>query len=120
MGGIMGRLFREFSVVLAMTILVSAVVSLTLTPMMASRFLKSASEEHHGKLFQASERFFDGLLAGYETVLDLALRYQFATCPAPGDRRHALRCIRPAAGDAVFHPDQRLSGDHGSAARAAG
>jgi HAE1 family hydrophobic/amphiphilic exporter-1 len=79
MGGIIGRLFREFSVVLAMTILVSALVSLTLTPMMASRFLKPAGEEHHGKLFQASERFFDGLLAGYETVLDLALRYQFAT-----------------------------------------
>jgi hydrophobic/amphiphilic exporter-1 (mainly G- bacteria), HAE1 family len=79
MGGIIGRLFREFSVVLAMTILVSAFVSLTLTPMMASRFLKSHEEEHHGWLFQASERVFYRLLAGYETVLDVALRHQFAT-----------------------------------------
>ena len=79
MGGIIGRLFREFSVVLAMTILVSAFVSLTLTPMMASRFLKAHDEEQHGRLFQMSERVFDRMLAGYETGLDLALRYQFAT-----------------------------------------
>jgi HAE1 family hydrophobic/amphiphilic exporter-1 len=79
MGGIIGRLFREFSVVLAMTILVSAFVSLTLTPMMASRFLKSHEEEHHGWLFQSSERVFDALLTGYEAILDVALRHQFAT-----------------------------------------
>ena len=51
MSGIIGRLFREFSVTIAMTIFVSAVVSLTLTPMMASRFLKSRDEEHHGRLY---------------------------------------------------------------------
>ena len=79
MGGIIGRLFREFSVVLAMTILVSAVVSLTLTPMMASRFLKAHDEEQHGRLFQMSEKVFDRMLAVYETGLDLALRYQFTT-----------------------------------------
>ena len=79
MGGIIGRLFREFSVVLAMTILVSAVVSLTLTPMMASRFLKAHDEEQHGRLFQMSEKVFERMLAVYETGLDLALRYQFTT-----------------------------------------
>ena len=52
MGGIIGRLFREFAVVLAMTIFVSMVVSLTLTPMMASRFLRSHHETQHGRLYQ--------------------------------------------------------------------
>jgi hydrophobic/amphiphilic exporter-1 (mainly G- bacteria), HAE1 family len=79
MGGIIGRLFREFSVVLAMTILVSALVSLTLTPMMASRFMKPHGEQHHGKLFQLSERIFDRMLAVYEAGLDLALRFRLAT-----------------------------------------
>jgi hydrophobic/amphiphilic exporter-1 (mainly G- bacteria), HAE1 family len=79
MGGIIGRLFREFSVVLAMAILVSAFVSLTLTPMMASRFIKPASEQRHGRLFRASERMFDRMLAAYEAGLDLALRHKFAT-----------------------------------------
>ena len=55
MGGIIGRLFREFAVVLAMTIFVSMVVSLTLTPMMASRFLRAHHETSHGKLYQWSE-----------------------------------------------------------------
>lgn len=54
MSGIIGRLFREFSVTLAMTIAVSALVSLTLTPMMASRFLKSHDEEHHGRLYMCA------------------------------------------------------------------
>jgi HAE1 family hydrophobic/amphiphilic exporter-1 len=79
MGGIIGRLFREFSVVLAMTILVSALVSLTLTPMMASRFMKPHGEQHHGKLYQLSERIFDRMLAVYEGGLDLALRFRLAT-----------------------------------------
>ncbi len=51
MGGIIGRLFREFAVTLSMTIAVSAVVSLTLTPMMASRFLTAAKDAHHGRLY---------------------------------------------------------------------
>ena len=62
MGGIIGRLFREFAVTLSMTIVVSALVSLTLTPMMASRFLKSPKEAHHGRLYLLSERGFDALL----------------------------------------------------------
>ncbi len=56
MGGIIGRLFREFAVTLSMTIVVSAAVSLTLTPMMASRFLTAAKDVHHGRLYAWSER----------------------------------------------------------------
>lgn len=80
MGGIIGRLFREFAVTLAMTIFVSLIVSLTLTPMMASRFLKAhTGEVQHGKLYQLSERFFDTMLRGYEWGLDLVLRWRFTT-----------------------------------------
>jgi hydrophobic/amphiphilic exporter-1 (mainly G- bacteria), HAE1 family len=79
MSGIIGRLFREFSVVLSMTIAVSALVALTLTPMMASRFLKPREEAHHGKLFRLGERFFDGMLAGYRAILDRAIRFKFVT-----------------------------------------
>lgn len=80
MGGIIGRLFREFAITLAMTIVVSLIVSLTLTPMMASRFLKAhTGETQHGKLYQLSERFFDAMLRGYEWGLDLVLRWRFAT-----------------------------------------
>ena len=79
MGGIIGRLFREFSVVLSMTIVVSAFVAMTLTPMLASRFLKPHGEERHGKLFQYSERFFDGMLSGYRAILDRAIEFKRVT-----------------------------------------
>ncbi len=79
MGGVIGRLFREFAVVLAMTIFVSMCVSLTLTPMMASRFLRSHSETKHGRFYQWSERLFERMLHGYERGLDLALRWKLAT-----------------------------------------
>jgi hydrophobic/amphiphilic exporter-1 (mainly G- bacteria), HAE1 family len=79
MGGIIGRLFREFAVVLAMTILVSMVVSLTLTPMMASRFLRAHGETRHGKLYQWSERAFEAMLHSYERGLDTAMRWSKTT-----------------------------------------
>ena len=79
MGGIIGRLFREFAVTLAMTIFVSMIVSLTLTPMMASRFLRAHGETRHGRFYQWSERGFDAMLRGYERGLDLALRWKFTT-----------------------------------------
>jgi HAE1 family hydrophobic/amphiphilic exporter-1 len=79
MGGIIGRLFREFAVTLAMTIFVSMVVALTLTPMMASRFLRAHGEARHGRFYQWSERAFDAMLHGYERGLDLALRWRFTT-----------------------------------------
>jgi HAE1 family hydrophobic/amphiphilic exporter-1 len=79
MGGIIGRLFREFAVTLAMTIFVSMVVSLTLTPMMASRFLRAHGETRHGRFYQWSERAFDGMLHAYERGLDRALRWKRTT-----------------------------------------
>ncbi len=80
MGGIIGRLFREFAVTLTMTIFVSMVVSLTLTPMMASRFLRAHNaNEQHGKLYQWSERGFDAMLRAYESGLDIAMRWRMTT-----------------------------------------
>jgi len=79
MSGIIGRLFREFAVTVTMTIAVSAFVALTLTPMMASRFLKSKQSVKHGKLYLWSERMFDALLNQYARGLDFVIRHQFAT-----------------------------------------
>ncbi|MDH2386961.1 multidrug efflux RND transporter permease subunit [Bradyrhizobium sp. CER78] len=79
MGGVIGRLFREFAVTLAMAIFVSLVVSLSLTPMMASRFLRTHAETRHGRLYQWSEAAFDWMLHGYERGLDLALRWSRTT-----------------------------------------
>ncbi|OKO79129.1 acriflavine resistance protein B [Bradyrhizobium sp. NAS80.1] len=79
MGGIIGRLFREFAVTLSMAIFVSLVVSLTLTPMMASRFLRSDDEARRSRFYQWSERMFVRLLGAYERGLDLALRHSFVT-----------------------------------------
>jgi multidrug efflux pump subunit AcrB len=75
MGGIVGRLFREFAVTLSMAIAVSAVVSLTLTPMMCSRLLRPPSESH-GKFYNASERMFEWLVGGYDRGLKWVLRHQ--------------------------------------------
>ena len=79
MSGIIGRLFREFSLTLAMTIVVSAFVSLTLIPMLASRFLRSHEGARHGRLYALSERGFDGMAKGYEWVLDVALKFRLIT-----------------------------------------
>jgi HAE1 family hydrophobic/amphiphilic exporter-1 len=79
MGGIIGRLFREFAVTLAMAIFVSLVVSLTLTPMMASRFLIAHKDARHSRIYQLSERGFDAMLNGYRHGLDLVLRWRLTT-----------------------------------------
>jgi multidrug efflux pump len=79
MGDIVGRLFREFAVTLAVTILVSAVVSLTLTPMMCAKLLKHKPESEQGRLFRASERAFEAVIALYGTILRFVLRWQTAT-----------------------------------------
>jgi multidrug efflux pump len=75
MGGIVGRLFREFAVVLSVAILISLVVSLTATPMMCARLLRNEGARAHGRLYRASERVFTTLLAGYEATLAWALRH---------------------------------------------
>ncbi|HLN24552.1 MAG TPA: efflux RND transporter permease subunit, partial [Patescibacteria group bacterium] len=77
MGGIVGRLFREFAVTLSVAILVSLVVSLTTTPMMCSRLLSHKPDHLRGRLYRLSERGFDALLRGYEHSLDWALRYSW-------------------------------------------
>jgi HAE1 family hydrophobic/amphiphilic exporter-1 len=79
MSGIIGRLFREFAVTVTMMIALSAFISLTLTPMMASRFLRAEKHAKHGRLYAFSERMFEGLLSGYERGLDFVLRHQRST-----------------------------------------
>src|SRR5437870_1206706 len=69
MGGIVGRLFHEFAVTIGAAILVSGVVSLTLTPMLCSRFLKASHEAQHGRFYQASERVYERVLHAYEDSL---------------------------------------------------
>ncbi len=78
MGGIVGRLFREFAICVSITIVVSAIVSLTLTPMMSSRFL-SPEAHSHGRIYTIIERMFDAMLRFYERTLDIALRFRFIT-----------------------------------------
>jgi multidrug efflux pump len=79
MGDIVGRLFREFAVTLAVTILVSAVVSLTLTPMMCARLLKHTPEAEQGKFYRATGRMFDATIEYYGKTLEWVLRHQGAT-----------------------------------------
>jgi HAE1 family hydrophobic/amphiphilic exporter-1 len=75
MGGIVGRLFHEFAVTISMAVIISAFVSLTLTPTMCARFL-SQHEEHHGKFYTVFERFFDWLVDSYARLLRIVLRHQ--------------------------------------------
>ncbi len=77
MGGLVGRLFREFAVTVSLTVAISAFVSLTLTPMMCARFLQA--EHQHGRLYRAVEAMFDGMLGFYRRTLDVALRFRFVT-----------------------------------------
>ncbi|MEO8218741.1 MAG: multidrug efflux RND transporter permease subunit [Acidobacteriota bacterium] len=73
MGGILGRLFHEFAVTISAAIIVSGFVSLSLTPLLSARFLRPQKREEHGRVYQAFERFFDGLLAVYERGLKWVL-----------------------------------------------
>jgi multidrug efflux pump len=79
MGGIVGRLFREFAVTLSVAILVSLVISLTTTPMMCSRLLKHVRDEEHGNAYRASERAFKALLGAYERSLGWVLEHSRLT-----------------------------------------
>jgi hydrophobe/amphiphile efflux-1 (HAE1) family protein len=79
MGGIVGRLFREFAVTLSVSILISMAVSLTTTPMMCSRLLRAHDGEAHGRVFAASERIFKRIMGLYESSLAMVLRHKFAT-----------------------------------------
>jgi HAE1 family hydrophobic/amphiphilic exporter-1 len=79
MGGIIGRLFREFAVTMTLTIAVSAFVALTLSPTMCALFLRDEKHAKHGRLYMTIERAFDKLLAGYTHGLDFVLERQRAT-----------------------------------------
>src|SRR5689334_11659061 len=79
MGGMVGRLLHEFAVTIAVAVLVSGFVSLTLTPMLCSRFVKPPAEAKHGKVYAASQRFFDGMLSLYDSSLQIVLRHRRLT-----------------------------------------
>ena len=79
MGDVVGRLFREFAVTLAVTIVISAVVSLTLTPMMSARILRHQPKEQQGRIYKATERAFEGMIAFYGRTLKFVLRFQTIT-----------------------------------------
>jgi multidrug efflux pump len=79
MGDIVGRLFREFAITLGVTILLSALISLTLTPMMCSRLLKQKAEQKPGRFYKASERFFNRVTEFYGRTLGWVLKRQKAT-----------------------------------------
>jgi len=78
MGGIVGRLFREFAVTVSITVILSAFVSLTLTPMMCARFLQPHARQH-GRLYRAVEAMFDAMLGFYDRTLRVALRFRTVT-----------------------------------------
>jgi HAE1 family hydrophobic/amphiphilic exporter-1 len=79
MGGILGRLFREFAITITAAILISGIVSVTLTPMLCSRFLKAAGHRQPGRLFRATEKIFDGMLDVYGHSLQFVLRHRAST-----------------------------------------
>ena len=79
MGGILGRLLREFAVTIIVAVLISGLVSLTLTPMLCSRMLADEHKKKHGRIYEFSERMFDALLGGYRRSLALVLHHQRLT-----------------------------------------
>ncbi|HEX4823779.1 MAG TPA: efflux RND transporter permease subunit [Candidatus Polarisedimenticolaceae bacterium] len=78
MGGIMGRLFHEFAVVIGVAVLISGFISLSLTPMLSSRFLKPEREAHHGRFYTVTEKWFDKSLAWYDAGLTWSLRHRIS------------------------------------------
>ena len=79
MGGVLGRLFKEFAVTICVAILISGVVSVTLTPMLSSRFLHSPDEQRRSWFYRATERFFERMLRIYDRTLQAVLRHRGAT-----------------------------------------
>ncbi len=82
LGGILGRLFREFAVTICVAILISGVVSVTLTPMLCSRFLRSPEEQKRSWFYRITERFFEALLRLYDKTLQIVLRQRALTMTA--------------------------------------
>jgi HAE1 family hydrophobic/amphiphilic exporter-1 len=105
MGGIIGRLFREFAITVTITIVISAFVSLTLSPMMCALFLRDEKHVRHGKAYMWIERFFDGMIAQYTRGLDWVLRHQGMTL-ATFVATVALACILYVIEPKGFFPQQ--------------
>ncbi|HTD43412.1 MAG TPA: efflux RND transporter permease subunit [Bryobacteraceae bacterium] len=84
LGGVLGRLFREFSITICAAILISGVVSVTLTPMLCSRFLRAPEHNKRGRLFIATEAGFTAILTFYDRTLQWVLRHRAATMAASG------------------------------------
>ena len=82
LGGILGRLFREFAVTICVAILISGIVSVTLTPMLCSRFLRSPEEQKRSWFYRITERFFEALLRVYDYTLQIVLRHRGLTMTA--------------------------------------
>jgi HAE1 family hydrophobic/amphiphilic exporter-1 len=82
LGGILGRLFREFAVTICVAILISGIVSVTLTPMLCSRFLRSPEEQKRSWFYRTTERFFEALLRVYDYTLQIVLRHRGLTMAA--------------------------------------
>jgi HAE1 family hydrophobic/amphiphilic exporter-1 len=79
LGGVLGRLFKEFAVTICVAILISGVVSVTLTPMLCSRFLREAHNTRRGWFYNLTEKFFQGMLNAYDVTLQLVLRHRVTT-----------------------------------------
>ena len=95
MSGLLGRLLHEFAVTIVVAVLVSGFVSLTLTPMMCSRFVHSEHGRRHGRLYNVFERFFDRMRGAYDRTLQVAMRHRRATLMVSfGDfRRDRCSCF---------------------------
>jgi HAE1 family hydrophobic/amphiphilic exporter-1 len=78
LGGVLGRLFKEFAVTITVAILISGVVSVTLTPMLCSRFLRASHEDKRGWFYRITENFFQGMLRVYDVTLQMVLRHKIA------------------------------------------
>ena len=102
MGGVIGRLFNEFAVSITAAVLISGFVSLTLTPMLCSRFLRSEKEQKHGRLYNVTERYFDAMFRAYEWSLARVLEH---------------RPVRVAHEVVALHLGLRLAGHHLRVAR---
>jgi len=79
MGGVVGRLLHEFAVTISMAILISGFVSLSLTPMLCSRYLRPQSSKRHGRFYTLMERYFNSMFYGYQKSLEVVLRHRGAT-----------------------------------------
>ena len=118
MGDVVGRLFREFAITLAVTIAISAVVSLTLTPMMCARILRHRPDSERGRFYRWSERGFERLIAFYGRTLTVVLRHRTLDAARRGrDARAHRRALHPHSEGLLAGPGHRRDPGHLAGAR---